>query len=95
MAAQRKQDEFETGFEPAPAPRDPVGGVDELREAGVPVMNDVSPASSPARELQAHLEDRIMKDGMIAVSPRQVLATIIVICLAFWFAIYQMAIAIF
>ncbi len=95
MAAQRKQDEFEVGFEPAPAPRDPVLSVEEVRETGAPFLDDMVPAPSPARELQARLEDRIMKDGMIAISPRQVLATIIVICLAFWFAMYQLAATIF
>lgn len=95
MAAQRKQENPDAGFEPAPAPAEPVAPVETAIDAGLPVLDDLKPAPSPARALQAELEDRIMKDGMIAISPRQVLATIIVICLAFWFAIFQLTAAIF
>lgn len=95
MAAQRKHDEFEDGFAPAPAPRDKTASVETASEAGVPVLHDVEPAPSPARALQDELEARVMRDGMINVSPRQVLATIIVICLAFWVAVYQLAMALF
>ncbi len=52
-------------------------------------------AASPARALQEELQRRVMRDGLIDVSPRQVLATIIVTCLAFWVALYQLAVAIF
>ena len=93
MAAQRKHDEYDAGFEPAPASRAP--DIEPVSKDALPVLDDMNPAPSPALALQEQLEARITSGATSAISPRQVLATIIVICLAFWVSMYQLALAIF
>ncbi len=99
MAAQLKQNEFGADFEPAPAPTPApasrAADIEAVSEEILPVLDDLASAPSPARALQEQLEVRITNDATSAISPRQVLATIIVICLAFWLSMYQLALAIF
>lgn len=83
MAAQRKREE------PAAVPPNEA---EPSRSVPSPVRADnaATPSPSPARQLQADLEQQ-MRRPYPDLSPRQVTATVIIVCLAFWWGVYMLA----